>query len=130
MFQKREHAETYFNKLEDKKCSCALLTGYTDLGKRIKTIKGFVDGTIKVLFTTEFMARRVDFPNVRIVMNFDLPLSANEEPSHKNYLRRVGRAGRFGRDGIIVTILANRKSFDAYKKLSESFNFKLRSIDF
>lgn len=98
--------------------------------KRSNTLQNFVDGTTKVLFATDFMSRAVDFPNVRIIVNFDLPLGIDGQPSYKLYLQRVGRTGRFGRDGIVLNLISNFQSFQTYKKLSESLMFQMKQIDF
>lgn len=109
--------------------SCALHVGYADVEKRSKTMQKFVDGTTKVLFTTDLMSRAVDFPNVRVIVNFDLPLGIDGQPSYKLYLQRVGRTGRFGRDGIVLNLISNVQSFQTYKKVSETLKFDMQPID-
>lgn len=130
LLQKREDAETYFNKLKSKNRSCALHIGGAEIETRFKTMQNFVDGTTKVLLATDFIGRAVDFPNVSIIVNFDLPLNGDGEPTYKLYLQRVGRTGRFGRDGIVLTILSDFKSVVTYKKISESLKFKTQRLDF
>ncbi len=54
------------------------------------------------------MGRGIDVPEVDIVINFDIPQVSNEgymEPDYSNYLHRIGRTGRFGTDGIALTLV-------------------------
>lgn len=55
----------------------------------------------RVLLATEMGARGLDMPHVTHVLNFEPPSSAVD------YLHRAGRAGRFGRPGAVVTLVAD-----------------------
>lgn len=49
-------------------------------------------------------------PEVDLVINFDVPYISNVGflvPDTANYLHRVGRTGRFGTDGVALTIVEN-----------------------
>ena len=49
-------------------------------------------------------------PEVDLVINFEVPFISNVGfwvPDHANYLHRVGRTGRFGTDGVALTIVEN-----------------------
>lgn len=55
---------------------------------RLETIKKFRTGETWVLICTELMGRGMDFPNVGLVVNFDLPTSPI------SYIHRIGRTAR------------------------------------
>ena len=57
-------------------------------------MQGFRDGTIPVLIATDVVGRGIDVDDISHVINFDIP----EDP--ENYLHRIGRTGRMGKDGI------------------------------
>lgn len=62
---------------------------------------------INVLITTNIIARGVDIPETELVINFDVPSVRENNKSvvdPATYLHRIGRAGRFGRKGIALTI--------------------------
>ena len=50
-----------------------------------------------VLICTDLMARGVDFKAVKMVINYDLPLTSVA------YIHRIGRTGRGGRTGDAIT---------------------------
>jgi superfamily II DNA/RNA helicase len=59
---------------------------------------GLVSGAVKVVVTTDVLARGVDAQGVGGVVNLDVPHDV------ATYVHRVGRAGRFGRQGVAVTL--------------------------
>ena len=61
---------------------------------RNRVMKGFRDGTIPVLVATDVVGRGIDVEGISHVINFDIP----DDP--ENYLHRIGRTGRMGKDGI------------------------------
>lgn len=64
---------------------------------RRKTIEDFSNEKSWVLITTDLLARGIDFPMVRLVINFDIPTSM------VTYVHRVGRSGRAGFSGRAIT---------------------------
>jgi len=61
---------------------------------RNRVMKGFRDGTIPVLVATDVVGRGIDVNDISHVINFDIP----DDP--ENYLHRIGRTGRMGKDGL------------------------------
>jgi ATP-dependent RNA helicase RhlE len=91
----------------------APIHGDLDQSQRTKTLEGFRDGNIRLLIASDVAARGLDVPSVSHVFNFDVP-------GHpEDYVHRIGRTGRAGRDGKAITICSSRdeKNFDAVEKL-------------
>jgi ATP-dependent RNA helicase DDX52/ROK1 len=65
--------------------------------QREDIIKRFRIGEIWILICTDLMARGVDFKGVKMVINYDLPLSS------VSYIHRIGRTGRAGKEGTAIT---------------------------
>lgn len=65
--------------------------------QRNKIVESFKSGEIWLLICTDVLARGVDFHGVNVVINYDIPLTAEA------YLHRIGRTGRAGRRGKAVT---------------------------
>ena len=56
---------------------------------------------IKYILSTDLLSRGIDLPDVKLVINFDMPISEAE------YFHRIGRTGRFGKHGLSVSILSD-----------------------
>ncbi|RLV92985.1 ATP-dependent RNA helicase CHR1 [Spathaspora sp. JA1] len=65
--------------------------------QRQEVINRFKNGDIWVLITTDVLARGVDFKGVNMVINYDVPQTAQA------YVHRIGRTGRGGNTGTAVT---------------------------
>jgi ATP-dependent RNA helicase DeaD len=61
---------------------------------RNRVMRGFRDGTIPILIATDVVGRGIDVEGISHVINFDIP----DDP--ENYLHRIGRTGRMGKDGM------------------------------
>lgn len=75
--------------------------------ERDATITKFRNQEINVLITTNLIARGIDVPEVELVINYDVPqkkIGGKICGDPETYLHRIGRTGRFGRQGIALTI--------------------------
>lgn len=67
---------------------------YTD---RKRALENFRNGNSTVGVTTNVLERGIDIPNVRAVLNFELPVCCESNIADtKRYWYRIGRASRFG----------------------------------
>ncbi|MFD2738761.1 DEAD/DEAH box helicase [Sulfitobacter aestuarii] len=74
--------------------------GNKSQGQRDRAIEGFKKGDLTVLVATDVAARGLDIPDVKHVYNFDLPNVPD------NYVHRIGRTARAGKDGAAVAFCA------------------------
>ena len=91
----------------------APIHGDLDQSQRTRTLDGFRAGTLRFLVASDVAARGLDIPSVSHVFNFDVP-------SHsEDYVHRIGRTGRAGRDGkaIMISAPADEKNLAAIEKL-------------
>lgn len=65
------------------------------------TLDAFKNKKINILFATDIAARGLDIENVSCVINFDLPRSPTD------YIHRIGRTARAGKQGIAISFVAN-----------------------
>ena len=80
----------------------APIHGDLDQSQRTKTLDGFRAGDLRFLVASDVAARGLDVPAVSHVFNFDVPSHAED------YVHRIGRTGRAGRDGKAIMICAPR----------------------
>jgi superfamily II DNA/RNA helicase len=80
----------------------APIHGDLDQSQRTKTLDGFREGALRFLIASDVAARGLDVPSVSHVFNFDVPSHAED------YVHRIGRTGRAGRDGTAIMICVPR----------------------
>lgn len=56
---------------------------------------------IKIILSTDLLSRGIDLPDVRYVVNFDMPMNEAE------FKHRIGRSGRFGRLGVALSLVSD-----------------------
>lgn len=67
---------------------------------RLKALERFKSGEVRVLVATDVAARGLDIPDMPQVVNFDLPIVAED------YVHRIGRTGRAGNSGNALSLVA------------------------
>ena len=74
--------------------------GNKSQGARTRALGDFKAGRVNVLVATDIAARGLDIAQLPLVINYDLPLVAED------YIHRVGRTGRAGRWGRAVSLVS------------------------
>ena len=77
----------------------SIMHGEMEQVKRDVVMKQFRSGSVRVLITTDLLARGIDVQQVGLVINYELPFKK------ENYIHRIGRAGRFGRKGTAINFV-------------------------
>ncbi len=77
--------------------SAVALHGALSQGLRNRRLQALRDGRVQILVATDVAARGIDVPSISHVFNFGLPMK------QEDYVHRIGRTGRAGRDGLAVT---------------------------
>jgi len=77
----------------------AELHGKLDQDARLRRLRGFAGGTIRVLLATDVAGRGLDVVGLPAVINYDLPRSTAD------FVHRVGRTGRAGRKGTAISFV-------------------------
>jgi translation initiation factor 4A len=88
-----------YDKLKDQAFPVGEITGEMPIDVRESIMEKFRMGNIKILITTDLLARGIDVQAVSIVINYDVPTS------RENYIHRIGRCGRYGRKGKAVNFI-------------------------
>ena len=76
------------------------------LGQRLKALAGFKKGLYQFLVATDIAARGIDVTNIELIINFDLPESAED------YVHRIGRTGRAGHSGHAISFATPNQKYD------------------
>ena len=77
--------------------SAAEIHSNRSLGQRKEALEGFKVGKYRVLVATDIASRGIDVSGIELVINYDLPEDS------ENYVHRIGRTARAGREGRAVS---------------------------
>ena len=69
---------------------------------RSASLEGFKSGKCSLLVATDVAARGLDIPAVKLVINFTFPLTVED------YVHRIGRTGRAGKEGLAITLFTDQ----------------------
>jgi ATP-dependent RNA helicase RhlE len=78
--------------------------GNKSQGARTRALKEFKNGKVTVLVATDIAARGLDIDQLPVVINYDLPMVAED------YIHRIGRTGRAGAEGLAVSLVAQEEA--------------------
>jgi ATP-dependent RNA helicase RhlE len=73
--------------------------GNKSQGQRVRALDDFKEGRVAVLVATEVASRGLDIDGLPHVVNFELPMVAQD------YVHRIGRTGRAGMEGDAVSLV-------------------------
>ncbi len=104
VFSKTKHGANRIGQfLEGEGIKAAAIHGNKSQAAREKALKDFKNDKVKVLIATDIAARGIDIPAISHVINFDIP----HDP--ENYVHRIGRTARAGRNGIAISLCDYRE---------------------
>jgi len=89
---------------------------------RLERYNKFKDYKSRILVSTDIFGRGVDFERVNIVINYDMPSSADQ------YLHRVGRSGRFGTKGLSITFVSSEEDANVLNKVQSRFEVSIDTM--
>ncbi|MEG0186106.1 MAG: DEAD/DEAH box helicase [Stenotrophomonas sp.] len=86
--------------LEKSGIKTAAIHGNKSQGQRLRALGDFKAGRVTVLVATDIAARGIDINELPKVINYDLPMVAED------YVHRIGRTGRNGSTGQAISLVA------------------------
>ena len=107
----------------------ASLTGAQEGAQRDEVFHRFRTGAAKVLITTNVLSRGIDVQTVTMVINYDIPETADRKPDFETYLHRIGRTGRFGRTGAALSFVHDRRSWENLMAICRHFQVEPTKLD-
>ncbi len=82
----------------------AAIHGNKSQGARVRALGDFKSGRVNVLVATDIAARGLDIEQLPMVINYELPMVAED------YVHRIGRTGRAGASGVAISLVAQDES--------------------
>ena len=80
-----------------------MMHGDMQQNARDRVMKAFRAGEIQILVATDVVGRGIDVSSISHIINFDIPQSSDD------YVHRVGRTGRMGREGVAYTFVTTEE---------------------
>jgi ATP-dependent RNA helicase RhlB len=102
----KRYTEIIARRLELNGYNCEFIIGDLPQTRRLKVIDDVKAGKIKFLVATDVAARGLDIEGLSMVINYDLPVEA------ENYVHRIGRTARAGKTGKAVTLASEQDVYE------------------
>ncbi|HWL30115.1 MAG TPA: DEAD/DEAH box helicase, partial [Burkholderiaceae bacterium] len=94
-------ADDLADRLSEQGFAAAALHGDMNQRQRTRTLGLLQKGRLRILVATDVAARGIDVQGISHAINYDLPMQAED------YVHRIGRTGRAGRDGLAFTLASH-----------------------
>ena len=105
VFSRTKHgADKLVRFLEVSGVRAAAIHGNKSQNARTRALSDFKSGRVTVLVATDIAARGIDIDQLPVVINFDLPMVAED------YVHRIGRTGRAGSQGQAISLVSHEES--------------------
>lgn len=101
--------------------SVAALSGDHDQSVRFKVMERFRNREIRVLVATDVAARGLDIDHVGLVINYDVPSEVED------YVHRIGRTARAGRDGIVISFVGSEDRM-GFQRIQKRLGDEIRMV--
>ena len=129
VFARMKHgADRIARKLEQQGVRTATLHSNRSQNQRLRALKDFKSGAVRVLVATDIAARGIDVDGISHVVNYDFPMHAED------YVHRIGRTGRAHAVGDAISFVSPDENGDLrsverfigrgiVRKKAEGFNY-------
>ncbi len=102
VFTRTKHgADRVARKLESLNIKTGTLHSNRSQNQRLRALKEFKDGLLRVLVATDIAARGIDVDGISHVVNFDFPMHPED------YVHRIGRTGRAQQIGDAISFISS-----------------------
>jgi ATP-dependent RNA helicase RhlE len=131
VFSRMKHsADRLARQLEQKGIPTATLHSNRSQNQRLKALKDFKSGAVRVLVATDIAARGIDVDGISHVVNYDFPMHVED------YVHRIGRTGRAHAVGDAISFVtpedhAELRALERFigrgivRKKAEGFNYSV-----
>jgi len=102
----KKYTEIIAKRLQMNGRTCEFIMGDLPQTKRLKIIDDVKAGKAKILVATDVAARGLDIESLSMVINYDLPIEA------ENYVHRIGRTARAGKTGKAITLASEQDVYE------------------
>ncbi|GHT90884.1 hypothetical protein FACS1894140_0330 [Spirochaetia bacterium] len=102
----KRYTEIIAKRLRINGYECEFIIGDLPQSKRLSVIEDVKAGRVNFLVATDVAARGLDIEGLALVVNYDLPVEA------ENYVHRIGRTARAGKTGRAITLASEQDVYE------------------
>jgi ATP-dependent RNA helicase RhlB len=102
----KRYTEIIAKRLRINGYECEFIIGDLPQAKRLSVIDDVKAGRVNFLVATDVAARGLDIEGLALVVNYDLPVEA------ENYVHRIGRTARAGKTGRAITLASEQDVYE------------------
>jgi translation initiation factor 4A len=113
--------EEIYDRLNKDNFPVGYITGDRSVQERNEVMEQFRSGGLRILLSSDLLARGIDIQQLSLVINFDLPREK------ETYIHRIGRSGRYGRKGVAINLI-NDREIDYLKSIEEFYDTKINEM--
>jgi ATP-dependent RNA helicase DeaD len=114
--------EKIFQRLSKKIEGVACIHGDMQQNARDRVMSQFREGKVRYLVATDVVGRGIDVSGISHIINYDIPTFCDD------YVHRVGRTGRMGREGVAFTFVCPEEGYEL-TRIEERINLLLKRAE-
>ena len=118
---KRQKAEWLAKQLAAQGFTLEFIHGEMEVADRKKRMEDFRSGQVRVLISTDLLARGIDVQQVSLVVNYELPVQ------RENYIHRIGRSGRYGKKGVAINLIYGGE-MNSLKEIEKHYSTNINEL--
>ena len=118
---KRQKAEWLSEKMTAEGFPLSFIHGEMDPEERTRRMRDFRNGAVRIMISTDLLARGIDIQQISLVINYELP------SEREVYIHRIGRSGRFGRKGVAINLIAKDEE-NALKEIEAHYSTTISAL--
>ena len=115
-------ADKLTRQLNKKRILSDTIHGNKTQAARTKALENFKKGKVQVLVATDVAARGIDIDLLPVVINFNLPMVAED------YIHRIGRTARAGKEGEAISLVCTDE-FNLLSDIERLLKFRIPRVD-
>lgn len=98
----KQKVKELYAQLKQKGFNCAAMHSDLPQNEREQVMLSFKQKKTQLLIATDIVSRGIDIDDIKMVLNYDAPRDAED------YVHRIGRTARAGREGRAITLIGER----------------------
>jgi ATP-dependent RNA helicase RhlE len=116
---KKDGVDAALEHFKEQGVKVATVHGGIEYKDRVQAIKDFRNKKVKVLVATDIAGRGLDIEKLPLVINYTLPETTDD------FTHRIGRTGRAGNTGEVITILTV-DDYNAFTKIERDLKLNVK----